>query len=86
MLTSAHFVFADEGEGMSTFGDAKGELVFVLGFESLLCSLEEGADGVFPMMRMSRELSQVHALLELQKQIVAQIGGITALGELRTWQ
>ena len=69
---------------MSTFGDPKGELVFVLGFESLLCSLEEGADGVFPMMRMTRELSQVHALLELQRQIVAQIGGITALGELCT--
>ena len=69
---------------MSTFGDAKGEVVFVLGFESLLCSLEEGADGVFPMMRMTRELSQVHALLELQRQIVAQIGGITALGKLCT--
>ena len=82
MLTSTYFVFAD-GEGMSTFGDAKGELVFVLGFESLLCSLE-GADGVFPMMRMMRELLQVHAPLELQRRIVAQIGGITALGELCT--
>ena len=83
MLTSTYFVFAD-GEGMSTFGDAKGELVFVLGFESLLCSLEEGADGVFPMMGMMRELLQVHAPLELQRRIVAQIGGITALGELCT--
>ena len=83
MLTSTYSVFAD-GEGISTFGDAKGELVLVLGFESLLCSLEEGADGVFPMMRMMKELLQAHAPLELQRRIVAQIGGITALGELCT--